>query len=364
MKPLKRRSIIEQSADLLRESLRKGILSGRLPGVVKLAEEAGVSKLTMRAALRLLEDEGLVQLSENGYSRVAVSTKASPQKTLRIGILLAEPLREEIAQFQQLIIEVQHHLEGMGFEAFIYKEDLRSLKHDISRIRATLAKNPANACLVVAGSRQVLEWFAEQPLPCLAIFGRAGRLPIARVGPRKSSAILEGVRKLIELGHRRIVFLTRKERRVPELGTFELEFLAELEEHGIETSSYNLPDWEESPAGFHKLLGELFRVTPPTAMIFDEVSMCVAAQQFFTQHRIQVPEQVSIMTTDYDPVFYWCSPPVTHVRWQNEPIIRRIGRWVSGVKLGRVDTKQASDPAEFILGGTIGSASRATNKSK
>ncbi|MBK1832250.1 substrate-binding domain-containing protein [Verrucomicrobiaceae bacterium R5-34] len=364
MKPLKRRSIIEQSADLLRDSLEKGTLSGRLPGVVKLAEEAGVSKLTMRAALRILEDEGLVELSENGYSRYSVNRKAPQKKTIRIGILMPEPLSEQIAQFQQLIIEVQHHLESLGFESFIFKEDLRQLKHDVSRVKGMLAKNPVNACLVVAGSREVLEWFADQSLPCLAIFGRAGGLPISRVGPSKSVAILEGVRKLIEYGHRRIVFLTRVERRVPQLGSFERMFLAELESNGIETSSYNIPDWEETPEGFHRLLGELFRVTPPTALIMDEVPMWVGTQQFLAKHGILVPEQVSLMATDDDPAFYWFSPPVAHVRWQNEPIIKRIGRWSMGVKRGNVEIKCDTDPAEFVLGGTIGPVPRATVKFK
>ncbi|WP_435895991.1 substrate-binding domain-containing protein [Oceaniferula spumae] len=357
MKPLKRRSVIEQSAELLRESLRNGSMSGRLPGVVKLAKEAGVSKLTMRAALRLLEEEGLVELAENGYSRNVVTSSLSTHKIRRIGLLLPEPLSEQNAQFQQLIIGVQHYLEDMGFDAFIFKDDLRLLKHDIGRVKAMLSKTPVDACMVVAGPREILEWFSEQPLPCLAIFGRAGRLPIARFGPRKSDAILDGVRKLIELGHKRIILLNRRERRVPELGTFELSFLAVLEESGIETSSYNIPDWEETPEGFHKLLGELFRVTPPTALIIDEISMWVAAQQFLALNRIRVPEQVSVVATDYDPAFIWCSPPITHVRWQNEPIIRRIGRWAAGVKQGRVDTKQVTDPAEFVLGGTIGPVS-------
>jgi len=363
MKPLHRRSVIEQSAEHVREALRRGTWSGRLPGVVRLAADAGVSKVTMRAAMRLLEDEGMVELGENGYSRYAVARPTSSRRALRIGILLAEPLNEQIAQIQQLIIEIQHHLEQAGFVAFMFDKDLRLLRQDIGRISGMIAKNPVDACLVLAGSREVLEWFAAQSLPCLAIAGRASGLPIPSVGPDKVPAFAEAVRRLVDLGHRRIVLLNRKQQRLPSLGRVESAFFAELAAHGIEVGNFNLPDWEETPEGFHRLLAELFKVTPPTALVIDEVPLWAAAQQFLALNRILVPEQVSIMVADYDATFAWCSPPVTHIRWANEPIVRRIGRWAKGVKLGHGDLKQIFYPAEFVAGGSIGPAYGSPGKS-
>ena len=67
--PLHRLSIAEQTAAHLREGLRAGRWRGQLPGVVRLAAELGVSTHTLRAALRAVEGEGLVTLSEDGRSR-------------------------------------------------------------------------------------------------------------------------------------------------------------------------------------------------------------------------------------------------------------------------------------------------------
>ena len=39
--------------------------------------------------------------------------------------------------------------------------------------------------------------------------------------------------------------------------------LAEMEKHGIPTSRYNVPKWEDSPEGFHRLLASMFRHSPP-----------------------------------------------------------------------------------------------------
>jgi DNA-binding LacI/PurR family transcriptional regulator len=61
----------------------------------------------------------------------------------------------------------------------------------------------------------VLEWFAAQPEPSFAIFGRRGGLPIAATGPEKATATMAATRELIRLGHRRIVFMVRPRRRLP-----------------------------------------------------------------------------------------------------------------------------------------------------
>jgi len=358
MKPLKRRSIIEQSAEHVRTSIKNKTWTGRLPGVVKLAEEVGVSKLTMRAALRILEDEGIVVLAENGYSRHVASHSDVSKKNLRIGFLLAEPLGEQVAQFQQVVLDIQHQLEDSGLEVFLYSDTLRSLRHDPGRVEEAVSMTPVDACIVVGGSYEVLEWFSNQSLPCLALFGRGGSLPIARVGPQKTDAIIEAVQFLIKLGHKRIVRLVRGDRREPSLGYTERLFLKELEAHGIETSHYNLPDWEETPQGLSKLLEQLFKVTPPTALITDEVPVWVATQQFLASKQILIPEHVSLISSDYDPTLFWCDPAISHFSWESDPIVRHVVRWVHGVKQGKVDTKQKLYPASFVKGGTIGPVPR------
>ena len=161
----------------------------------------------------------------------------------------------------------------------------------------------ADAWVVTYGTLDVLEWFATQATPSIAIFGRRSGVPIASVGPDKAAAFSEVTRRLIGHGHRRIVLLCDRLRRLPEPGRLERAFLTALADHGIPASSFNLPDWEESAAGFHTMLGSLFRVTPPTALIIDEVPLFAAAQQFLAGRNLRVPEHVSLVSTDADASF-------------------------------------------------------------
>ena len=161
---------------------------------------------------------------------------------------------------------------------------------------------------------------------------------------------------MIGLGHRRIVLLARRMRRLPQPGASEQAFLDELAAHGIETSSYHLPDWEESVDGFNERLESLFRVTRPTALIIDEVPLFVAVQQFFAGRTIRVPQDVSLICTDASQDFDWCRPTVAHIRWDSRPVVRRIVRWVANVASGKADLRQTLTAAKFVRGGTMGPA--------
>jgi DNA-binding LacI/PurR family transcriptional regulator len=176
------------------------------------------------------------------------------------------------------------------------------------------------------------------------------------VGPDKSPAFVAAARRLIELGHKRIVMLVRPDRRLPVPGTPERAFLAELAANGITPGPYHLPDWEDGSGGFQSRLERLFEVTPPTALIVDELLLFVATQQFLARKKLSVPEDVSLVSMESDPAFEWCRPSVAQVRWEHAPVMRRVLAWVNNVSREKTDRRETLTHAEFIDGGTIGPA--------
>jgi DNA-binding GntR family transcriptional regulator len=54
------RPLYAQLADRLREQIRTGELTGRLPSEKTIQQETGLAPMTIRRAIRLLRDEGLV----------------------------------------------------------------------------------------------------------------------------------------------------------------------------------------------------------------------------------------------------------------------------------------------------------------
>jgi len=340
-----------QVAEYLRGGLSVGRWSGTMPGGDSLAAELGVGVNTVEAALRQLEAEGLlinqgrrrgrlIRLPEGGITRA----------TLRVAVLVSE-----IEDFNETFIaSLPHDLEQAGHLPVNPSKSMHDLGLDVGGIARLVRNTPVDAWIVVAGSREILEWFSAQGIPTFALFGRRTGLPLAGTGPDNLTACLTATRWMIELGHRRIVNICRSERRFPTPGNVERALLEELEAHGIAAGLYNLPDWQETREGLHKLLESLFKTTPPTVLIIDEAPILAATQQFLAQRNIQVPEDVSLFCTFSDPTFAFLMPAMAEIRWDKKQATRAILRWANRVAKGRQDRRQTLIPADFVPGGSIG----------
>ena len=347
---LRRLTVSEQTAAHLRTELERGLRSGAMPGVKQLAKELGVDPKTVDAALRQLQHEGLLEGQGQGRRWRIVPPNGQTARPMRIAIFEYDPP----ARTEAVTVELHHLFLAAGHSAFFTEQTLVELEMDVGRISRLARKTKADAWVIGSASREVLEWFIAQPVPAFALFGRREGLPIAGVGPEKIPVMLAATRHLIGLGHRSIVQLARRERREPVPGIAERAILEELKAHGIPAGPFNLPDWEETREGFQALLSSLFRVTPPTAFIIGEAQFFTATLQFLANRGLRVPQQVSLLCTDADPAFAWGTPPVSHIRWDSAPVIRRVVQWAANVTHGKKDQRQTLTPAEFVGGGTIG----------
>jgi DNA-binding LacI/PurR family transcriptional regulator len=343
-------SAVEQVAAHLRLEILRGQWSGHLPGVDRLAPELGVSRKTLEAALRQLEVEGVLKRHGPRRRRSIEAPGNQLQTTLKVSILLSEVADRQL----DYMVDLQHELERIGHKSRFAPLTMAECGMNVRRIARMVEVTPADAWVVCGGTREVLHAFHEKSLPVFALFGRRRGLPIAGVGPDKPPAYALATRRLIALGHRRIVLMARRMRRLPVPGSSEQAFLNELAAHGISPGAYHLPDWEDGIDGFHACLESLFRMTPPTALIIQEAVLFAAVQQFLADRGLRVPRDVSLVCTDDEPTFAWYRPAVTHIRWDSRPVVRRIVRWAANLSSGKPDVRQVLTPAEFVPGGTIG----------
>lgn len=352
MDAFRSRSTSEQLTDHLRREILRGSLGDIMPGIRQLVSTLGVNSRAVELALKQLETEGLLEHQGNRRSRRIILPKDIAPKTLRIQILLHGV---EDAQ-TNLMIDILHRLLDAGHHAAFATRGLEDLGMNTQRISRFVRNTPADAWVVVAGSREVLDWFAAQSFPTFALYGRMRSLPIAGAGPDKKPAYQEAARRLIELGHRRISLLVEEERRKPSAGVTELAFLNEMEAAGIPTGSYNLPDWPVNEEGFRKCIDSLFARTPPTALLVDGPVMFHAAMLHLSQKGILAPRDVSLICSDPDPTFAWCKPSIAHIYWDTRPLVRAVLRWADHSACGQEDLQKSFTKTSFIEGGTVGPA--------
>lgn len=344
-------SLGEQFALHLRKELIRGNWGGKLPGIHHLAGEFGVNHKTVRAAVRLLEEEGILVDQGPGRERRVVIPRGEISP-LRIAILTrTRGLRKDLNTTHCMQALSEH-----GHTPFFAARTEIDLAGEPSRLRRLLKQTEADAWLVHAGSRELLTWFSAQPVPTFALFGRREGLPLAAVGPDMQSALVEATRHLIELGHRRIIMLAREERRVPSPGASERAILDELEANGIPTGEYNLPHWEDSGEGLSKILTLLFEISPPTSLLIDRPSVFNAVLQIVLQKGFRVPQDVSLICSDWASGFEMCQPTIAHIDWDVRPVGRRVAQWANNVSRGRRDVRQSFTRAKYVEGGTVGPA--------
>lgn len=353
MKNLNIRSATGQLAEYLKGEIRAGKWTERMPGESWLMTHLQVGRGTVRAAMAQLEKEGvLVSHGQGKWRRIAMGWETSTTRKIRVRIFPYEKQDRGDIDSSSLLSGL---LEA-GMDADFAGKSLKELGMQVDRVARYVNQNPADAWVVSAASREVLEWFAEQASPAMAMYGRHKDLPIAAAFPMMVPGQTAAVQRLIDLGHKRIVMLTREERRKPQLSRPEQIFIEQLEAAGITTGDYNLPDWEESREGLGRLLNELFRVSPPTALFFQEAQLFIAARTHLADRGIVAPRDVSLVVTDRDPSFGWCDPIPSHIEWDYRPVVRRIVRWAKNVAQGKDDRRKTGTESKFVEGGTIGPA--------
>jgi DNA-binding LacI/PurR family transcriptional regulator len=344
-------TITEQVAAHLREQIRRGRWKTSMPGKDRLARELEVSPRTVQRALKVLEGEGTLEAQGGGRRRKVVAVEGEVEtRPLLVRILTYERSDEGLVHH----VHLQGELQKAGHTAHFTSKSLQDLGMDAKRVARFVEQTAADAWVVCSGARPVLEWFAAQPVPAFALFGSSSGVRIAGMVPRKNPALAVAVRRLVDLGHRRIVMLVREERLKPYPATFEQTFLNELTASGIAVGSYNLPLWEDNRSGFHRCLESLLEHTPPTALIVSEPMLFHAAKDHLARRGLLAPEHVSLICDDPDLTFGWCEPSIAHIAWDHRPIVRRVLHWATNVARGRTDHRQSFTLARFVEGGTVG----------
>ncbi len=211
----------EQVTEHLRKELIRGTWRGSMPGGDSLANELGIRRSAMEGALQKLEKEGVLVGQGPRRRRLIGMSVDQVSRSLRIGILLFD----DIDMGQDSIIEVRHRLAKAGYEPFYLTKTLCDLSMDVKRVALYVKTIETDAWVIASGSRGVLDWFAKGPKPAFALFGRRHKVSIAGTGPLSLSSIVTITRRLSELGHQRIVMLSRKARRLPTPAAFERAFL-------------------------------------------------------------------------------------------------------------------------------------------
>lgn len=361
MKSFCRQSLADQTAIFLRDAIASGRWKKILPGLRQLCAELGVSRTSVERALKILTQEGLLVPPQARKPRQLAHFEVHPRtaKRPRVAWLLDQPLHLHDAPTRENVAVIRESAERNGCEVLIPKTTLLDLPNPRSTLPALVTHYQADIWMVLSGSREVLQWYCEQPFPTLAIGGRNLDLPIAGIGYSMPEIVKEAVRTFLTYGHRRIVMPVQKAWQVENSPSrAEQVFREEMESAGLRVSKFNLPHIGDTSADFLSLLGDLFRLTPPTALLLHRSWQLVALQSFLMARRLTIPTDVSVIMTINSPTYEWIRPAPMHFLRAPSDLSKAVGRWLKRAMRGDMPREKIDLPTVLVPGGSVSAPMR------
>jgi DNA-binding LacI/PurR family transcriptional regulator len=353
---LKRSGMLEQACEYIRREAASSDWGDRLPTVRRLSKDLGIAQNTVLAAIRKLDTEGFFKGS--GRDRRIDLTKLPAKKkgAARVAIIPRLAFSESSPALQRSIARLRHHLEAEGRIVIITRPQ-DSFDEDRGALMTMIGETGADLLIVFDAPHDLLEGLSRRGRPVLAVGGASSGLPVSSLYTDAGEATGAAVAALCNAGHRRIVFVTEQAMRERKDSRMTAAYRAALKQAGVTPGRYNMPDWEETPEGLRDLLKELFRITPPTALILSDHRVLLGTWAFLMERGLRVPADVSLVALEPDDIeVAWMLPEPGRIAVNYDSLGDMIQHWVESVSIGGAGPVALRQDALFFPGATIGPA--------
>jgi len=278
-------------ANKIKEDIKSGKITDQLPGERVIAKELKISYMTIRKAIDLLVDEGL--LTRIPTKGTFVNTQRNKKKTYNIGFFLDDSIRDSISSpyYSLVFDELERAAIKQGYSLMFFSnyDDLRSLRsiRKVDGLIVSFFPRIENKIQDITAS-----------LPVVVIGNSSSDKSIPSVIIDNFSGIISAVDYLVSLGHQRIGYISGL--LDSDIGQHRLNgykialsrhLLAE-EQSLIYEGDYS---YEAGTAGAKKLLAAPI---PPTAIVCANDTMALGAIKAAFESGVKVPKDVSIVGFD------------------------------------------------------------------
>jgi DNA-binding LacI/PurR family transcriptional regulator len=280
----------------------------------KLAEQFGVSEMTVRRDLQELSQDGLLKRQHGGAAPAPVPRVAQLKE---IGILLVSSTGKYSDPFFNRILEgADRKLHELGYRvAYI---NTRAEVNTTAHAHDLLQSHPVDGIILVGFVR-------GESLDYLRANVRALVQTTDPIGPELDTITFDGVdgvrqmvRHLVSCGYSRLGFIT---------GQYDSRyqgFIEGIQEHGLPadealrvTLPYGLDGW--TPELGHEGAERLMRLPkPPDAIVCASDRIAIGAIQWLHQHNFRVPDDVAVTGFDNLAESAFTVPPLTTVHIYKE----------------------------------------------
>jgi len=304
----------------LHNILRQLIISGRwqhgdrIPSEPQLAKHLKISRSTVRIALQRAEVEGLITRAAGRGT--FVSYQASEHTDTRFVGYVTRSFHNEIHRI--LLSSVETELRSEGYNVIF--SNARTNDEEVEVLAQLLRDNVSGLILwananVTKGQRDILREYQAQNIPIVFIDRLVDGVESDYVGSDNYGGTYALMNHLVELGHRRIVYLTHSITSLYPVESRYRAYRAAVNEHHLhdyalwtinspqaneffETDLFQLLD--DQNAGLNAQIIHLIETTQPqpTAIACVNDALAIIAMRAIRQMDLKIPQDVSVVGFD------------------------------------------------------------------
>lgn len=357
MTTFRRLSTSEQAELALRERIKAGEWTGKLPPVRVLAEQMGLSVPTLLRALKGLRRTGeLVKGAGTRPYAIGRRGTAGAKRRQMLLVVAEEAAGELTGADLRLLNLLREGLAKSGTEFRLERLDFDGRTQPLLKWNRILERLRPSHLAVIRGNAATIAWGAKADLPTVLIGGRdrsgGPNMLAMRIGRMLGHVNAE----LRRLGHRKALMPCPSP--MPEVARYLSEKLAEGLGADLPTvlaERWVVPLPSGTAAARGKALTAAVRATGATAIVTVNWEEYLLAQTALAAEGLRVPGDVSMACITHCPDSRHVIPAPAHFQIPENDFATAVIRWM---RSGRLDPERLTELAlrSWTPGGSLGKA--------
>ena len=328
MRPrLQRLSLIDQLCAALRDGLARGDWPDWLPSELRLSADLRVGRNSLRAALRRLADEGVVEIVPSQGTRNAgrVSHQQDPDREV-FGLLSPITL-EQLRPRQALWVDELRGLLSETGEVLRFVHGPQFFRSNPSPALQRLVSHERCGCWILVRSTKAIQlWFARNRVPCVIAGSCHQGVDLPSVDLDYRAMCQHAATTLLQLGHRRIAFLTQVADAAGDLHS-ETGFMEGVQGFLRAGAEGRVVHHEPERQGVAQCVRRLMQgARPPTALLINQSYHYLTVFSVLVQMGRRIPQDVSLICRDEDRFLAFLDPEPARYVEDPHQFARRLAR--------------------------------------
>lgn len=322
---LNRRSLIEEAAEVLRKAIAGSRWTEHLPSERRLAVELGISRPTLRAALELLNRDGLIVSAQGRRTRLRMPSSSTQSPVKGVALLSPVPVHEMPPFVLLWIDQLRSQLARRHLLLHVQvgrAEFARRLPDNA--LRSLTSGSPGTTWILYQSTEPMQRWFATHRVPCVVVGSTHPGIDLPAVDRDYRSVCRHAVGLLAGRGYRNLGLLIQR----PQFGGDKESidgFHSGLSDGTRRRVSGHVWLHDGSPQGICDALNTALASKPlPDALIVARTAFALTALTHLLQRGIRIPEDMALVCRDDDTYLDDLIPPIARYAVDPAQFAKRI----------------------------------------